>query len=180
MNINLIHEIERLATKLRVAFDLPTERQCFKGFEQISFDDLSNNISEAFPYIKIVNENADGSYMVKHINSDSTADTFKIYISKDATEEQKLDLLMHEFAHVFFHKNSIPYNTPLGKNQGNWEQELEADYFARAFLLPEEFFIKALSIYSRNDGTVDLEQFSKFFKVQKRLIVERGRDLKIW
>ena len=177
MNIDLIHDIERLATKLRVVFELPTEKEKFDGFQQITFETLSENIHDAFPYI-FVNDNAEDSYMVKR--RENKEDVFYIYISQGAAEEQKLDLLLHELAHAFFHRNSIPYDMPIGKNRGSWEQELEANYFARAFLLPEDFFIKALSIYSRNDGTVDLEKFSEFFKVQKRLIVERGRDLKIW
>ena len=108
---------------------------------------------------------------------ESLKDKFEIYIDKN---KKDIELLIHEVAHILLHGKELPYNTPIGKDSGTWEQEQEANYFARAFLIPEEFFIKALATFSRNDGTVDLDSFSKRFNVSQKLVVERGRDLRVW
>ena len=180
MNVNLSIQLEQLSIKLRTALGLITEKEKYSDFEQVSYEELSKYITEAFSYISIKDEIVDDTYVIKCSNTgDDTAvkDHFEIYIDKS---KKDIELLIHEVAHVLFHRHNMPYNVPIGKNVGTWEQELEANYFARAFLIPKDYFIKALSVFSRNDGTVDLENFSKRFKVQQKLIVERGIDLKIW
>ena len=179
MNLDLILKLESLSKKLRKAFGLVIDKDNFSDFKQISFEELSACIQEAFPQIKIQDTIVDDTYMIKCYDDagidGSQNDFFEIYLKK-----QNIELLMHEVAHILFHNQDVPYNVPIGMNLGTWEQEIEANYFSRAFLIPEEYFIKALSLFSRNDGTVDLDNFANRFNVQNRMIVERGRDLKIW
>ncbi len=179
MNLDLSMELERLSLKLRTAFGLLIDKEKYSDFEQVSYGQLYKYVKEAFPYIDINDSVADDTYVIKYKDNEnnSSRDYFEIYIDKS---KKDVELLIHEVAHVLFHRQDIPYNTPIGKNSGTWEQECEANYFSRAFLIPKDYFIKALSVFSRNDGTVDLEGFSKRFEVQQKLIVERGRDLKIW
>lgn len=181
MEFKLTQELEHLARQLRKGLGLLVDNEKYAEFEQITYEQLSEKIKEAFPYITIIDNKVSDTYMIKCNKNESCLnpvdDYFEIYVDKNA---QNIDLLMHEVSHVFFHKREIPYNSPIGKDSGTWEQEQEANYFTRAFLIPENYFIKALSIFSRNDGTVNLDDFAVRFKVPRKMIVERGRDLKIW
>ena len=178
----MLRNFEDSAIEFRQIMELPVARNEFDTFNPISFADLSKSIVQIYPNIKIYDENTADAYMIKFDesgSSDGTNDRFEIYIGK-FDEQRKLSALVHELAHVFFHRNQIPYNTPIGSGMGTWKQELEANYFSRAFLVPEQLFRKALSIFSRNDGTVDLDGFANHFMVSKNVIVSRGNDLKIW
>lgn len=162
---------------------LPVARSEFDDFNQITFLELSNLINQIYPNIKIFNENtSDDAYMIKYDDNgyfNGTSDSFEIHIGQ-IDEHERTSALLHELAHVFFHRCQIPYNTPIGSGMGTWKQETEANYFSRAFLMPEQVFRKALSIFSRNDGTVDLDGIADWFNVSKKVIVSRGNDLKIW
>lgn len=162
--------------------ELPVDRNEFDNFIPITFDELLETIDQVYPNINIFIENNNDAYMIKYAendNPDGSNDNFEIHIGQ-LNEQEKMSALLHELAHVFFHRCQIPYNTPIGSGMGTWKQETEANYFSRAFLMPEQLFRKALSIFSRNDGTVDLDGFAQRFNVSKNIIVSRGNDLKIW
>lgn len=174
-------KLEELATMLRKSFGLPISDEDYSIFEQIDYETLKKAIQLAFPCIAINDTKVYNISIIKNnqkdLDSNNEIDCFEIYIDKTKKE---VELLMLIVSNVFLHKQDIPYDTPIGIYFGTWEQILASEYFSCSFLIPENYFIKALSLYSRNDGTVDLEAFSSRFKVSKNLIFKRGRDLKIW
>lgn len=178
----MLRIFEDSAIEFRQIMELPVSRSEFDSFKPLSFSQLAQMIRNTYDNIHIFEETTADAYMIKYDDTeqyDGCNDNFNIFIGQ-FNDDERISALVHELAHVFFHRKEIPYNVPIGSNLGTWEQEIEANYFSRAFLVPEALFMKALSIFSRNDGTVDLDGFAERFNVGKNVIVSRGNDLKIW
>lgn len=187
MNLEFYKKIDELASKLRTALGFEVNVGDYNNFVQVDYLILSESIKYAFG-VEILDEDINDTYVMRNQIDENREETsankkrFTIYIDKKYITNNvvRVELLIHELAHILLHENEIPYGTAIGKDTGTWEQEQEANFFVRAFLIPENLFIKALGEYSRNDGTVNLEGFSKKFGVNQQLIVERGHDLRIW
>ena len=184
LNIELIHQIDDISIELRKILKLPTELVEFDNFSPITYDDLSQKIMNEFQGINIVDDvSSDYSYMIKlndEIEIQNRKVKFIIHIGTEMSAEDRLESLMHEMAHYILHSDNLKPATPIGKYRGSPVQEKEANCLSRAFLIPRPYFLKALTIYSRNDGSVDIREMASYFKVQESLIIERGRDLMIW
>lgn len=184
LNIELIRQIDDISIELRKILRLPTDVIEFDKFQPVAYEDLSRKIMEEFQSVNIVNDiSLDYSYMVKLKEKVKVADReikFEIHIGTEMSAEDRLESLMHEMGHYILHSDNLKPATPLGKYKGSPVQEKEANCLSRAFLIPRAYFLKALTIYSRNDGSVDIKDMAQYFKVQESLIIERGRDLMIW
>lgn len=180
LDMETIRLIDIVSIELRKALELPISRSENDEFQQVQFDELSYKIQKHFDYIEIKNNyHSDRSYVVR-TNKSSEKDAFLISVGLDMVTEKRIDCLMHEMAHILMHKEDIQFEKPKWKNAEPWEQEDEANCLSRAFLMPKEYFMYALIKYSSNDGSVDIEKMSSYFKVQERLVIERGRDLFVW
>ncbi len=184
LNIELIRQIDDISIELRKILRLPTELIEFDKFQPVEYDDLSKKIMDEFQDLNIVDDiSSDYSYMVKlkdTVKVDDRDIEFEIHIGTEMSAEDRVDSLMHEMAHYVLHADNLKPATPLGKYKGSPVQEKEANCLSRAFLIPRPYFLKALTIYSRNDGSVDIKEMAIYFRVQESLIIERGRDLMIW
>lgn len=172
LDIRLINEINEYSEDLR---DLlcPSDQS---DFSPVSYDFLSEKIGVYFSSILITNlEESEASFSEK-----VAPDRYRISIGLSLSEEDKIECLMHEMAHIILHSKNMQIGKPIGRYTGTVLEEKEADCFSRAFLIPQDAFIKALAKYSRNDGSVIIDQLAKFFKVNASLIIERGRDLMAW
>lgn len=184
LNIELIHQIDEISIELRKILDLPTELRDFDNFQQIAYDELSKRIEGEFQSLGIVDEvSLDYSYMIKLDKKTIVKGRevgYVIHIGTEMSATDRLESLMHEMAHYILHSDNLQPSTPLGKYKGSPVQEKEANCLSRAFLIPRPYFLKALTIHSRNDGSVDIKEMASYFRVQESLIIERGRDLMIW
>ncbi len=114
---------------------------------------------------------------------------FSIKIKKYNSYEESEDTLrvkeklLHEFAHVYmiFMENDgvikdekIEWDTPALT-----ETELSATYFARAFLMPKNEFIRSVLENSFNN-LCKFESVAEIFKVRIQAVIDRGRDLMLW
>lgn len=179
LDIELIRQIDGIAVELRKILNLPISRSESEEFLQTNFEELSGKIQESFSNIKIIdNYHSDRSYILRKV--EASQEIFEISVGLDMVSEKRIDCLMHELAHFLMHNGEIRYDVPKWKNAEPWEQEDEANCFSRAFLMPKDYFLLALVKFSRNDGTVDIEQMASYFEVQENLIIERGRDLFVW
>lgn len=184
LNLKLIKQIDEIAIELRRLLELPFEIHEFETFRQVTFGELAKKIMHEFQTINIIDDmRSDFSYMIKLKNSDSASGQnfeFEIHIGTEMSAEERIDSLMHEMAHFVLHADNLEPAIPIGRYKGSPIQEKEANCLSRAFLIPRVFFIKALTMFSRNDGSVDVKEMANYFKVQESLIIERGRDLMIW
>ena len=184
LNIELIRQIDDISIELRKILNLPTELTEFEQFQPIEYNDLSKKIMNEFRKLYIIDDiSSDFSYMIKLneiVNVNNRDIEFEIHIGTEMSSEDRVESLMHEMAHYILHAENLKPLTPLGKYKGSLVQEKEANCLSRAFLIPRPYFLKALTIFSRNDGSVDIKEMACYFKVQESLIIERGRDLIIW
>lgn len=175
LDIELIRQIDDISLELRRILGLPVTADQFDEFEPILYNDLVEKIQAVFSNVRVVcDAQSTTSYMLK------IDDIVEIHVGTDMPYEDRIDSLMHEMAHFVLHAENIKPNVPVGKYTGTVTQETEANCFSRAFLVPQTFFIKALTLCSRNDGSVAIRKLADYFKVQESLIIERGRDLMIW
>ena len=109
----------------------------------------------------------------------------KSYDSYGNSEEtlKVKEKLLHEFAHVYMifmendgiiKESKIEWDTPALT-----EDELSATYFARAFLMPKNEFIKSVLENSFNN-LCNFENVAEIFNVRIQAVIDRGRDLTLW
>ncbi len=184
LSIELIQQIDDISLELRRILELPVVLEDFHSFHQVTFEELSQKIMNNFSHINIIADiQSDDSYMIKFDNAieqNGREIQFEIHIGTEMPTEVRVDSLMHEMAHYVLHKKNLEPLKPIGKYKGSPIQENEANCLARAFLIPSTFFFKALTMFSRNDGSVALNKMAEYFQVQESLVIERGRDLMIW
>lgn len=175
LTVEIIRQIEQISLKLRRLLELPLVINENTIFRQVSYDDLAKRISQQFSKIDIIgDEDLENSY-IKRNN-----DRFEIHIGDKLNPKDRIDYLMHEMAHFILHEENLTACCSLGKYSGTVSQESEANCFSRTFLIPRDFFVRALTKFSRNDGSVKIEEMANYFEVKESLIIERGRDLMIW
>ncbi|WP_394897200.1 ImmA/IrrE family metallo-endopeptidase [Clostridium paraputrificum] len=116
---------------------------------------------------------------------------FKVKISNQVmTEGRKRFSIAHELGHLFVHldfldkskwaehcKDSIVYYR--GEITTGVE-EVEANAFAAAFLMPSERFNKVAENNLNNDGSYDIDEIAKCFNVSRESAYYRGINLGIW
>ena len=184
LDIKLIQRIEDISIELRNILGLPIALNNFNEFHQITFGELSKKIMDEFTEIAIVdNIDLDYSYMkkLKEIQKiDDRNIQYIIYIGTEMSAEVRIDSLMHEMAHFVLHAENLEPSESIGRYKGSPVQENEANCLSRAFLIPRTFFVRALTMFSRNDGSVKIDEMANYFCVQESLVIERGRDLRIW
>lgn len=87
----------------------------------------------------------------------------------------------HEYGHYMLHKTSdMPLYVHRDGDKQNNEKELEADYFARALLMPSKpfhAFYKAAYKMSNGDDSFTKDLLSLIFKVTKNEVNKRLEDL---
>ena len=59
------------------------------------------------------------------------------------------------------------------------EDELSATYFARAFLMPKNEFIKS-GLENSFNNLCNFENVAEIFNVRIQAVIDRGRDLTLW
>lgn len=89
----------------------------------------------------------------------------------------------HEYGHYILHKSSgNPYYAHRDSDKRETKEELEADYFSRALLMPLKSFSSyydTLKSISDNDNGFVIDMLSMLFKVTKNKINKRIEDLNI-
>lgn len=89
----------------------------------------------------------------------------------------------HEYGHYILHKTSdMPLYAHRDSDKRNNKKELEADYFARALLMPFKPFNAFYSAACKmSDGDIDFtkDMLSLIFKVTKNKVNKRLEDLEI-
>lgn len=123
-----------------------------------------------------------------HINEDEQiAFSIEVSVYDDKSEEDYIkrmkESLMHEFAHVYIsfmiNRGKFLKVTSDRETPALTEKELSANYFARAFLMPKNEFIRRVLENSFNN-LCNFEEVAKIFEVRVQAVIDRGRDLALW
>lgn len=114
---------------------------------------------------------------------------FEISISASKPESRMKFSIAHEIAHLFLHmgfmvdddlwKKNVEYKDSVKFRYGYTEEELEANEFAGAFLMPEDKFREVASQNYDNDK-YDLKKIADYFGVSSEAAKNRGRWLGIF
>lgn len=113
-------------------------------------------------------------------------DSFVIYISKSKPPKRKRFSIAHELGHLFLHMGYLirpeiwekedEYKDSVYYRYGYNKEELEANEFAGAFLMPEQEFRKIAKQHLEH-GYYDLEAISDYFDVSTEAARIRGRQI---
>lgn len=116
----------------------------------------------------------------------SGKESFIIYISDSKPINRKRFSIAHELGHLFLHMGYLirpelweqedEYKDSIYYRYGYNKEELEANEFAGAFLMPEKKF-RAVAKQHLEKGYYDLEAISTYFKVSTEAVKIRGRQL---
>ena len=105
-----------------------------------------------------------------------------IYNSGTLTLEKENFILARELGHLFLHLGFAGEKwkkISSGKTNPCWqyEEKLEADQFALAFLMPKREYRKVLLASRSSDGTANISLISKYFNVTEEKAGIRGYEL---
>lgn len=105
-----------------------------------------------------------------------------IYNNNNLTIEIENFILAHELGHLFLHLGFAIEKWEkinVGKINPNWqyEEELEANQFAFAFLMPKKEYRKVLFENKSNDNIINISLISKYFNVTEEKARIRGYEL---
>ena len=114
-------------------------------------------------------------------------DFFKIVVDSTKPILRQRFSIAHEIGHLLLHLNygneNVWRNIKEADSRifrfGHDAQELEANEFAAELLMPKEIFKKMVKKYS-NNGYVDLEKLSRYFRTSVNAVKYRGHNLKLW
>lgn len=67
----------------------------------------------------------------------------------------------------------------MNKNTFTTQEELEAAYFARAVVMPEDLFLRVVVQHTEN-GKTNINKIAEVFGINPLDVLARGKDLNIW
>lgn len=114
-------------------------------------------------------------------------ESFKIIVNKNKPAPRNRFSIAHEFGHLFLHmgflinpdkwNNVSIYTDSVYYRFGHGQEELEANEFAAAFLMPEKEYSNAFKKYTDDNDYLDIAQLADHFGVSKEAALNRGRWL---
>ena len=120
-----------------------------------------------------------------------TGERFEITIKRKHLPTRKRFSLAHELGHLFLHMgylvnpeawgHSSEYCDSVYHRFGYGIEEVEANLFAAAFLMPEEEFLKAVDNFrSQGKGPTVVKELAYHFKTSPAATLKRGQELGIF
>lgn len=132
------------------------------------------------------------------VRFDRASTKYTIFLAKDKTYlesgepeetknkelyERKKETIFHELGHIFFmpifHAQTEDTQGGLRRTGAITSEELSADYFSRAFLMPVKEFTE--TVFAKSHKNIcNFYEVSQEFDVSNQAVVERGKDLMMW
>ena len=132
---------------------------------------------------KVTEDNLKSGFYDGRITTKNTDYKFEIFIPEDQYPERKKFTIAHELGHLFLHMG-YQIDDELWEMQkdkdyyrnGSSEEELQANEFAAALLMPEDEYKKIMDKYT--DGLcVSTSNIADYFGVSIQAAVNRGKWL---
>lgn len=102
---------------------------------------------------------------------------------KDVVFKKSRFITAHEFGHFILHKSlDQPLYAHRDTEHRTDPEEIEADYFATAMLMPLQEFktmYKFISDFSKNDEQFIIETLSRLFRVTRKKVKKRISDISL-
>ncbi|MGJ4787756.1 ImmA/IrrE family metallo-endopeptidase [Leptospira koniambonensis] len=115
--------------------------------------------------------------------------SFLITVNSGKPDLRKNFTIAHEIGHLFIHMGYIlnpdlwsrvdNYEDSVYYRSGYTEEELEANQFAAALLMPEEEFLREVR-KNTHAGACSISPISEYFKVSDEAVVTRGKWLGVF
>lgn len=146
-----------------------------------------NRLPMTFELVKQIIEHFGGRLIKKLAGDDESSD---FYIMKNSHEEleiyynenytgNKVMKLLHELGHVFFDFPDMEIGQKKGCDDAE-SSDIQADLFARAFVMPRDDFEKDMVKKTTSDGKFDMIELAKYYGVEYMDTLTRGEDLNLW
>lgn len=120
---------------------------------------------------------------------EKVGETFKIFVNQDKPKPRNNFSIAHELGHLFLHmgywvnpgkwQQVHTYTDSVYYRFGHDREELEANEFAAAFLMPRVKYRQVVNESSQN-GLCDIAKVAERFGVSEEAALNRGRWLKIF
>ena len=120
---------------------------------------------------------------------EKSGDSFKIIVNRNKPNTRNNFSIAHELGHLFLHmgylinperwNNVNTYTDSVYYRFGHDIEELEANEFSAAFLMPEAKYRHEVKKFTR-DGLCDIPNVAKRFGVSEDAAINRGRWLRIF
>lgn len=119
------------------------------------------------------------------IDQDPYTVAFKVTVAGWKSEQRTRFSIAHEIGHLILHLlepgGSIKPLQITYRNLQSSEEELEANEFAAAFLMPTDLFTEFCQDYAEShDGEIDIEEVAEQFNVSTSAATVRGSILSLW
>jgi len=116
-------------------------------------------------------------------NDDNEEVSFVIRYRDDRPKVRVLFSIAHELGHLFFDllekDGRLKASTEMQRDMSSSQNELIANEYAGAFLMPEnEFIVKCREYTDRN--RVNITLLSRYFNVSEQAVTVRGNVLGLW
>lgn len=176
MNNQIRHSIWSVADLIRDALSLPTP---------IDLDTLIHAIeSLGGECIGVDNNASDFEAQIAALKPESNY-SFRIEYVNNKPKTRILFSIAHELGHLFLHllqpDGTFKTDILLQRSTNTSYQELEANEFAAALLMPAEQFINQCQENARqNSDLVNISDIAHYFHVSNQAATIRGSILQLW
>jgi Zn-dependent peptidase ImmA (M78 family) len=120
---------------------------------------------------------------------EKSGDSFIVTLTNDKARTRRNFSLAHELGHLFLHMGYIVspekwqkterYEDSIRARHGFTEEELEANEFAGALLMPRDEFITVSQRYCKN-GFYQLDKIGQHFDTSSQAVKTRGQWLSVF
>lgn len=168
----LIGKLDEISIMVREILEVENDK-CI-GFDY--FHELINKINEKFPNYKVEEKYG----MIFNLKDGKNV---TIYYDQREKLRDQFEFVLKAFCYgILLNKNDL--NESELEDYTLFESDIYKDKYAECLskmvMLPSDLYMKEFTLFSKNDGAVDLEGMSKKLKVKDSDIIRRGRDLMIW
>lgn len=170
MDYNTRSIINQLAEEVVKVYDI-----------QIPINNIENVVEKLGGYV--YEDNLKSGFYEGRIRRTEKHHKFEIFIPENQYQERKKFTIAHELGHLFLHMG-YEIDDELWANQldkeyyrrGSSEEELQANEFAAALLMPKHLYKKTMDKYTEN-GEVNTRKIAEFFGVSELAAANRGKWL---
>lgn len=147
----------------------------------ITLSSLCTAVEEKLPGRCVPKEDCELAVDAQVVTSDRNC--FEIHYLSARPDTRKLFSISHELGHLFLHllkkDGSLETGAVCQRDMAQTRQELEANEFAAALLMPEDEFVGKCREY-RNENRVNLTKVAEYFKVSVQAATVRGSVIGLW
>ena len=154
--------------------------------EPIDVKELAQNLGFSLAYIKPNIKDIKGIVLINpEVSSLEGYSTNKVIgINKTLSKSQNNSIIAHEIGHYFLHseqgKKYFAHKWVDNEKEKNESEELEANYFGAALLLPKKPFIEKYHKFEKDNNLKNfVETMSLSYNVSKECVEKRIQELEL-